>query len=1364
MPDSTPWTGPVLYVPITVEALPMTVNSKNLAWSWAPPDYRELRFFKPADAAPFTRQAPTFPGTKNGKTGIILHWSLPDALTRGSQIGGAMRYPDIPNRWLVVRKYRASETPTTWSYALWIVASDYVNTPEGGSPFIDPAGVPIVLGASWPIAAWPGERAVASHAVRPPLTAVGAGDATWAAYVPNVSTVLAFRDPLEDVALGPVSYSVFGWYAAPAADPMNTTWQTVEEWKQLTRSFNWSVGDDKDLAKAEEAVKSWAAALDITIDPTVPRQVYPSRTLCHGMVFEVSWFGTNGDSVSGVPPSDPSATSYVCPRIAIANSGIDALAALIGDAARAREMSADEVSQLINILEAFQYELLPVLEQPDGQAQLDLAIQEGWFSSSPGGTVWSVVSPRDREHPTGDAAPPPLTPTQAAQLSALNNGQSALDAAARALAGKQGDLFTLWWKGHALDKMLPRPEQTWKTLVDNATSDVKKQTVGDLTTWQALRASRDQALLALSSTLADKCMTLVASAAPPFWQPNDPVLMVTGARRSYEHGEDGRFTADGSLFCRFTGQTISGITVQVGGGSVVVSGAQVGLPSLMLPDLPREVTDLVAEAFFLDLTDAPVIATSATDEDPWSHLEAIRAEQTLIWHADTSAPIAKQTLADGNGLVTMYNLGALPSKIGVQLWAPPWAPLYFDWSVVWTPAEVPARALEPWTFGANPDDPRDDFTYTWSGTVPPPLSGVTISGRTFVTPQATDVLAKRIEDAITHYAAEKGETPDLWALQETLNYVLNADLLSQALSGFNLALLEQSPRLFATPTPSDAIYPLLHPMTAPSFSPAATPLNSDQFNPIRGGHFELSKLWVVDGFGQFFDVLCAMPGHTPPILGTDLVTPGTQMAVELKPRITQSVRLRFLFLDAFHDDAVVGVATTANPICGWMIPNRLDRSLVFYAADGEPLGELLLAQGKALWFPSPADHVPSHGGTSVVDIANPHLAGIVNGVLDMPDSAAALMALLALIDDAAWSLSPRGGWAAQELPALIGTPMVVVRARLSLEVQGDLATSQLYADTGKHVTDDFEAVAFPVQLGSTELLDDGLVGAYVNDDYGSIDSVHCVTDPSGYVSTSKPALTPAGKPVLLTMLMAPLANIHALTGILPAATLSLPGSLTCPALSKMAITFRVGPVIGNASAIAMPIPTLQGGTWEWLQYLDTKQVATPQAVVATDALAHLPNHPPLVREGWLGLVLDGPPTTFRYTVTPTSVTITSDPYLPEAVVVQLTVYNPSSKAVSVGQLAFTFPIGSAATDLTEKPKLFSVSLPKNVAWTTSTDGMGKVLAVPNAPNAGLEPGESLAILVAGVQINGSTGNATIGVAETTDTLRQTTLTMTKVQS
>jgi len=331
-----PWPGPALLVPVTVDALVLTEPSYSLGWSWIAPNYSLVRFFQ-SQTRLFQNSPPLLidpSGNTGPLTGVVIRWALPDALTAGGSADentGAVTFPPVPNRWLVLRRVPGSPGAT----ASWILASDYLG---GHGPSYYANGQATTLGMSWPLANWPGEAALPAG-LQPPLTAVGLGDPTFAAYLPNIQHIFAFHDPLTGVNPGTVTYTLCGWYAGHAVDPMSgpeygpAGWQTSAEWAAVMSQLGWSVGSD--LPAATAAAQAWAAAHGFASDPASPRTILPSRTVCHGLVSGVTWPGPAGPVQTGVPlvnPGDPS----TMPGLAVAHTAADALATTVAATTGAR--------------------------------------------------------------------------------------------------------------------------------------------------------------------------------------------------------------------------------------------------------------------------------------------------------------------------------------------------------------------------------------------------------------------------------------------------------------------------------------------------------------------------------------------------------------------------------------------------------------------------------------------------------------------------------------------------------------------------------------------------------------------------------------------------------------------------------------------------------------------------------------------------------------------------------------------------------------------------------------------------------------------------------------------------------------------
>ena len=215
----------------------------------------------------------------NLKKGMHLHWSLPDALTRGAAGGTVNDYPAVPNRWLIKRN------STVIGNKQWVVESDYlqsgIENTEGGIAYpVDTGnssdqpfrymGRQLDATTSW------SEDATADRLSR--LTAIGYGEPAFAAFYPNCHSVFGCFDPDIDSEseLQGLSYQLIGWYSDAAQDP-------------LTGFLTSFLADNPtaDQTALEQAVKD-QFAWNVTIDASNVPSSLPSGILCYAeLTFDV---------------------------------------------------------------------------------------------------------------------------------------------------------------------------------------------------------------------------------------------------------------------------------------------------------------------------------------------------------------------------------------------------------------------------------------------------------------------------------------------------------------------------------------------------------------------------------------------------------------------------------------------------------------------------------------------------------------------------------------------------------------------------------------------------------------------------------------------------------------------------------------------------------------------------------------------------------------------------------------------------------------------------------------------------------------------------------------------------------------------
>lgn len=503
---------------------------------------------------------------------------------------------------------------------------------------------------------------------------------------------------------------------------------------------------------------------------------------------------------------------------------------------------------------------------------------------------------------------------------------------------------------------------------------------------------------------------------------------------------------------------------------------------------------------------------------------------------------------------------------------------------------------------------------------------------------------------------------DWSAIQDLIDQIGETRFLSQALSGFNDNFLMKQQMHSLSPDDGTASVIEQENRSVPNPGLGNVPIKFGTgqpfFFPARGGFFSFKQLQIVDGFGQVLDLLNANgnaggggAATFQPILGAGLV-PDSAIAsqtyqIKQAPRVVQPSRLNLRLLDAFDDSEEVFLSPGTNPVCGWFLPNHLDHSIAVYDAAGNPLGELLVLMqsggtNAVKWLPAPDSPEPI---TDPSQIKNPHLSAALTqftsttGGLPVEERVSAFKALFNSIDETLWTTDPPGGQGDKDLAALIGRPLAVVRAQLQFELYGLPASNQSWRDTfdlsnpndqtsieAGQQDAGFTALPFPIRLGSTELLNDGLIGYFIADTYTTFNAVHAASSPpSTYVQPiggtnyiSLPFNCPAYTTQNLTLLLDPLGSVHATTGILPVAQMRLPSQFYASALAQMAVTFRIGPLLTDPNTIRIPLPAEQQGVWSWVWQTAPNQYAADNIVVANQQ-ARLADSPPHLMEGWLKL-------------------------------------------------------------------------------------------------------------------------------------------------
>lgn len=1272
---------PCLLVPVSLEALVVNQSDlHNTTWSNSARAYTGAKKYEPLEPPPFVR------GNDRPRLGVTLHWALPDALTRGRRDkDGKLVFPFIPDRWLVVR------TSPGKPLKAWVVESDFIG-PAGSNLYPAADRGWDRIGRAHELNRWSQARnhtpflTALGPGDQPAYTADVANlDNVLSFHDPLTDAELGVYSEGDDIDQPAVlSYQVIGWYASPAlSDPLQNherlgegllrgwresrteqqlpaedivapSWRTAQEWKDVMAALGWSIGDELDLQQALG-------------DGADPRVVYSSHTLCHGMVYGVNWTGRfkgaaqpyfRGDHspFAETPIGSRSAwrskgsakgwkdgeftdlagpTRHDFPHIAIGNSTIDALAAL---AAHLLDTN-DDSEHIATLFQALQYDLLHNYDQPGGQVELRQRIHQEWFAAGGGGSSWEVVAPRRNEPVEGEAEPNGMDVAQRLEklgattlLDQLNDKQRELDAHQRKLESLRRTLYELWWKSVRHKELSPKPELPQSTNLTGLLKEAR-QTVSDRETSQ--NELVDQRNVARDRLIAKGIRYVPPGEIPPedsntlqlherpaarFFRPADPVVLVYGGKRSTRHGADGRWSEDNTLFCRFAGQTITSMVASTASRVADTQALKTAFDfaavawNKLPPQLVDPVTDLVGESLLLDPEHAPKIASLVR-----ANAEQVRRRQRIIWgdHREQNVTVAAMTRAAGFR-------GVRPSPQAIGAWTQPWSPLYLCWRVTWYPSDAnPGAAVsENWNFNG--------LDYDWAG-----LSGfdhskaVTLQGRSLLTSTSTRAIQDSLRGLFDLKTGDDGDPAlDKAALEKLRARLEDADLLSQMLSGFHDQLIQRDrTQVYDPPGQTKKLLGDIERLAPAPFRNGATG-EAGHFYPLRAGHFRLQRLWVVDSFGQVFDPIKER-GQTPssftPLRGSGMVTTGiaqrqdTQM-LQLPPRLVQASRLQFRFSRPQGDEK--------SPVCGWLLPNHFDKSLVVYAPDGTALGAVLRVSEDIRWQPIAGGE---QGPVDAIDeIDDPDIRDLIGELKSQ--GKLAFEDLLEAIDRTLWTTDPLGK-RGSNLSTLIGRPIAVVRATLKLELAGDPVHDQLWEHTDQGKTHGFQNVELPVQLGHADLGDDGTIGFFAEDSAGAgginysqfraVQPRIDLNEGTHYVVLPQDKLWPRvaanGKTVHLTLLLDPRGSVHARSGIVPVKAIRLPRHTIERPLERMDVTFRVGPVLNKPEGMRMPLPAEIQQGWSWIQQTGVNVWAEDEKIESATHHARLDDTPLHIREGWLKL-------------------------------------------------------------------------------------------------------------------------------------------------
>jgi hypothetical protein len=1166
-------------------------------------DARDDRFFPPLarfDRLPFKggprkpnlaseALAKPFTGNAPMPQGIHLHWHLPAALRRGAyDEAGRLEVPRAPDRWLLTRvlvRQAGSKAPSA-SLRSWVVESDHLaadgrysettvlRTPDGSNPRSF-----AFLGRVYDYEDWlrDGNRGTYADS----LTALGFGIPDFSSYYPNCRNVFGLHDAsldTEDMRDVTLAYAVTGWYRRPENDPLH---DHPLDGKQNELGWLFEAG---------------------------PGEV-PAYSLFHGVVHHLPW--------------DPSRTYFpdfdvaINPDVAVGNTPAEAFSALA-----AKRLEGQPFQYVERVLNALQLGLLKGLGAPDGLAQLEEGIFDASLSSVQAGVQWEV---RARPGAVADPTRDPLADVPydvGNNLAELNAAQRELDRQRTVVTSLRGQIFADWQKYMEIAYGAPGPGPSLNEVYSFVTAEARKLTELEAVAGQlaARVASLEDAIRPRLPAEAE----LVDSAAPRYYAPNDPVLVLSGDGVPPPPPDDAA-----EIRCVLTSRIPRSVELPAG---LVPGSAAVSLAASALPGIPRR--DELPHPVVADLVQAELLLATESVGVPTAAVaaEGGAGNPAVLDFAATATALAaaqRELLAGQKPPSGIAFEGRPPQPdIAFQEWlAEPWHPIALSWRFDLYPLEAiaaaggnyPARfVLDNFDF----DDASLDYrlrAQRFSSTFQE------YAGTILLSPDASISLQREIEDYIRYE-----EDPELKAILERLR---GMGVLAQALGGFEASLLMLGEALQLpihdplAPSPAYAYFSNDLVRRSVGDQNRYSPLPTNAYSPLRAGKIVLRRIVLTDGFGRFRSVNLSKLA-----ISETIPTARDDPRAMLPPlRVAEASQVSFRWLAAANPALEATALPATSPICGWVVPNNLDSSLMFYAGSGEAIGTMTPSGDGAVvvWQDAPGTGVPTGSPERAFQGRNPVLAAFALRVVAL--GGAYLKALVRTFDDTQTFVAPQGYRQDRQTATLVGTPLVLVQAALDMTLAGLPSPDQSYEALRRDIQRgdpldrsvwSFPKVEFPLLLGSLSKLDDGLVGFFRETDF---DRFYAAAADGTNPHVVRPApdtvtLAPGAAPRTLTMLVDPRCKVHAFNGVTRVKALDIPVTLYAGALAALSYTFLTSPVLAGAGPFAIPVPLESDRRWTWVTYDGVAWRETDIAPVNAQANVETPQQ---IVEGWLKLTRKG---------------------------------------------------------------------------------------------------------------------------------------------
>lgn len=1247
---------------------------------------------------PFLGEAVLSPPFQNKNftmaAGVHLHWVLPRAFrtyptTQGSDSTKKDPYP-APNRWLIKNTQTGNE---------WIVESDYMNTevtaynknavtvpviaselPANIRP-TDPNPQPYrylgrqVFSKNWPTTEpdptssfWSEEHGGKG------LTAFGYGEMSFNTFYPNCRSVFGFfdQDP-GDVASG-VTYEVLGWYATEDISN-DILMNAVEELSQLIsdpvknptllrKMFDGGKKPPPWLSKILSnppgsppwgdhvvTTKHYKNLLALLLDSSTASEVSLGAVLNldpNGMQKFVS-FGLKQMFNWKVNASDISLDEntrslyystitvngnndpITFDNVSVGNSASEALSAYLG---HELNPGTENIGQVENQLNAILHGGNFQGNLTDAQLNFKEAVHASGFTPKQSGTLWRV---RKMQLPDTGTTPVPQ-PTKQGQggqvtlpddfaglLNELNLAQSEYDKGQEDIESLQNEIYANWSKYimvayPPLGTHMDLPEQDYvKAYVDWQCTELQimKQRVGTFVAggtaaqsdgllgsklykaYQAVQNYRSTPQPGHEKSINEKAKAegyeyeLSAVPAPRYYKPKDPVLVFTSSDSQYPSAD----------------------------------------PKTPLPVLWANSLTLAPTGIPTTLSDISGKATSSGISN-FNSSQKPSLPQILEWWVDYYPVQNGNNLTSGSGDYESNFLNGTTFPFQYD---------DFDFAINENINDSPNSYTGSTYIATNPEAHILDSLKTF-------LLGryAGLNKDDFDTDSDLTTAWGKLTNPPTDY------TDPGYTAYKAYTTLSGKHFVAQSIGGFNQALIQFTQNIQL---------PIMDPLKFSDYDnfisnvkgalTDVNPPSSDPDNifvPLRAGALNLKDVQLVNHFGI---------GTSPGNLATPIIAKSLDMTINdawwwMGPRFSQETRLNFRWLaadtPAGDTDIEMNSHPASSPVCGWILPNYLEQSLVFYNQSGKGLGSIHQEDGKWHHFPGSVNPISITTATTIAPTGvNEHLFKVIHRLLNWsasdntmtPSSSGPFMkGFISNIETAQNAIYPENYAGHDALSLLIGKPIAVVRTTINLEAKGGTIADQGWIPFGNQLqgappqTDSYENVEVPINLGDPRQLNDGLIAYWQEKEAGNLKPNLTVLTPdlvklSDETERNTLMQSLASEAVNLTMLVDPHGVVHASSGVLPVKVIDIPSDQYTKALKNIEVAFFSAPLLTPTNNIQLSTPKESGYQWTWLQRNDMEvpvlnSDGTIKKMVPSKQWVHTPNVP-LVSEtdlnnAWTDLV------------------------------------------------------------------------------------------------------------------------------------------------